>query len=166
MKRNDPYYQRNAPEPRQNHAKTYQYDSLNELEQDDYNDSKPYGVPSKPPVSPMTKAKTRVYEHQPEPEPAKLPPRPKRNYEYEKEFKLEESNIGTLDAESKKIPMDYGGGNKLSISSLENVNNTYNFGKPQAQSRAFRDETKESRGSRDSRRSNKDELDKLVDNKW
>ena len=59
--------------------------------------------------------------------------------------------------------MNYGGGNKLTISSLENTNNPYNFGNSQAQSRAYRDEMKESRGSR---RSGKDELDKLVDNKW
>ena len=40
---------------------------------------------------------------------------------------------------------------------------TYNFNKSSSQSKAFRDEPK---GSRASRRSEKDELDKLVDNKW
>ena len=43
------------------------------------------------------------------------------------------------------------------------MNNAYNFGKSQSQSKAFRDEAKM---SRESRRTDKDELDKLVDSKW
>ena len=51
------------------------------------------------------------------------------------------------------------GGAKLTLSSIENVNNGYNFGKSQSQSKAFRDEVKQ---SRDSKRNDRDELDKLV----
>ena len=51
------------------------------------------------------------------------------------------------------------GGAKLTLSSIENVNNGYNFGKSQSQSKAFRGEIKQ---SRDSKRSDRDELDKLV----
>ena len=52
------------PEPKQYNS--YQYDSLNELEQEDLSDHKPYGIPSKPspsPPRPMAKAKPKVYEH-------------------------------------------------------------------------------------------------------
>ena len=49
-------------EPVKQHAQTYQYDSLNELEQD-----QPYAAPSKPsPPRPMAKSK-KVYEHPSEP---------------------------------------------------------------------------------------------------
>ena len=56
------------PQPQHHHQEpkqynSYQYDSLNELEQEDH---KPYGIPSKPspsPPRPMAKAKPKVYEH-------------------------------------------------------------------------------------------------------
>jgi hypothetical protein len=62
LKRNNPYQQRMPPpESKPYQAQTYEYDSLNELEQDD---DRPYAIPTKPhpsPLKPMSKAKKRVY---------------------------------------------------------------------------------------------------------
>jgi hypothetical protein len=60
--------------------------------------------------------------------------------DWEKDFRLEESNIGTLDAMSKKVPLNLQGASKLTLSGIENMDKeTFAFGKSNSQSRAFRE---------------------------
>ena len=72
--------------------------------------------------------------------------------------------MGTLDAESKKIPINVQSGTKLTISGFQGYgNDNFNYGKSEPQFKPYKDEVKVSRGSR---RGDKDELDKFVQNKW